>query len=126
MLADATVRLAASACAGGLEAVERELLREVVQSGWATAAGIWTRTQRSAPWRQLRGYGGAVPSPEQASAGPTATVHELGPCRCLVAQGGLLNREEALEAIDVLAAAVSLTWHGDDEAPPPLPCADPS
>lgn len=125
LLADATVRLATAACAGGQETVERELLREVVQSGWATAAGIWSQAHPGAPWRQLRGYGGAVPCPESAGAGTTATVHELGTRRCLVVEGQLLNREESLEAIDVLAAAVSLTWQGDDETPPPLPCADP-
>ncbi len=124
-LADATLRLATAACAGGQGTVERELLRELVRSGWATAAGIWSQDHPGAPWSQLRGYGGPVPSPESAGAGTTATVHELGPRRCLVAQGQLMNREENLEAIDVLAAAVSLTWQGDDQAPPPLPSADP-
>ncbi len=125
-LADATLRLATAACVGGQGTVERELLREVVQSGWATAAGIWSQEHPDAPWRQLRGYGGPVPSPRSAGAGTTATVHELGPRRCLVAEGELMNREENLEAIDVLAAAVSLTWQGDDQAPPPLPWTGPS
>jgi hypothetical protein len=124
-LAGATLRLAAAACAGDQRVVERELLREIVDAGWARAAGIWSQVGPNAPWRQLRGYGGPVPSPGLTGAGATATTHELSPRRCLVVEGHLLNREENLEAIDVLAAAVALTGPGDDEAPPPLPCTDP-
>lgn len=124
-LVGATLRLAAAACAGDQRVVERELLREIVHAGWARAAGIWSQVRPNAPWRQLRGYGGPVPSPELTGAGATATTHELSPRRCLVVEGHLLNREENLEAIDVLAAAVALTGPGDDEAPPPLPCTDP-
>ncbi len=123
-LASATARLVASACSGGRDAVERDLLREVVQSGLASAAGIWSRPHPMAAWAQVRSFGGDVPAPSSVSAGCTATRLDLWPDRCLVALGSLLNHEANVEAIELLASAVVLTCPSEDEAPPPLPAED--
>ncbi len=124
LLASATARLVASACSGGRDAVERDLLREVVDSGLASAAGIWSRAHELAPWTQVRSYGGDVPSPAALGAGSTPTRLDLSPGRSLVALGALLDHEANVEAIEVLTAVVALTCPEEEDTPPPLPAVD--
>ena len=103
LLASVAERLAHRAIYEGRDAVERELLREVVQGGLATAAGVWARPGAGAPWRQLRGFGGDTPSPDRAELASATSCHSMDEDRCLVAISSLHNHEASSEALELLA-----------------------
>lgn len=114
-------RLSILALTAGQDAMERELLREVVGAGLASAAGLWTRAHDDAPWLQVRGFGGETPPPDRSLSGPAGACVPLAQHRRLVTRCSLLNHEANTEALELLAAAIGLICDGASEDPPPLP-----
>ncbi|MEM9799711.1 MAG: hypothetical protein AAGA20_05245 [Planctomycetota bacterium] len=119
--------LVEQAVEGGRVGVERLLLEILVAHGLAEAAGLWGRREGCEGWHPIRSFGGVTPGPSEACVRPHTSVFALGDDRRVVTldtafdpEGRGEEREETIEALVALSAAL-LGAAGDDRDAPPGP-----